>query len=107
MNLLKSIFQFFLTIIIDTERRPPHPLFRLSKIDGSGAVWPDHIVDVKRAICWVKDNISQYGGDPECIVIAGGSAGGHLSALAAVTPNNPLFQPGFEDKDTTVQVEFW
>ena len=46
---------------------------RLSKVDGSGAVWPDHIVDVKQAIVWIKDNIAQYGGDPDCIVIAGGT----------------------------------
>lgn len=77
--------------------------YRLSKFDGTGAVWPEHIVDVKRAICWVKENIELYGGDPNTIVICGGSAGGHLSALSAVTPNMPAFQPGFEDKDTTIQ----
>ena len=78
--------------------------YRLSKYDGSGAVWPDHIVDVKSAICWVKDNIASYGGDPTRIVIMGVSAGGHLASLAALTPNLPDFQPGFEDRDTSVQV---
>lgn len=66
------------------------------------STWPDHIVDVKRAIAWVKDNIADYGGDPNWIAITGGSAGGHLSALAALTGNDPRFQPGFEDADTTV-----
>jgi acetyl esterase/lipase len=65
--------------------------------------WPDHIVDVKRALAWVKAHIGEYGGDPDFIVITGGSAGGHLSALAALTPNDPQFQPGFEDADTRVQ----
>lgn len=65
--------------------------------------WPDHIVDVKRALAWVKAHISEYGGDPNFIAITGGSAGGHLSALAALTPNDPQFQPGFEDADTRVQ----
>jgi acetyl esterase/lipase len=65
--------------------------------------WPDHIVDVKQAIGWVKDNIGRYGGDPDFIAITGGSAGGHLSSLAALTPNRPEFQPGFEDADTSVQ----
>lgn len=38
------------------------------------------------------------------VVITGGSAGGHLAALAALTPNDPaLSRPGFEDADTTVQ----
>src|ERR1700758_5087282 len=66
--------------------------------------WPDHIVDVKRALAWVKAHISEYGGDPDFVAITGGSAGGHLSSLAALTPNDPQFQPGFEDADTRVQV---
>jgi acetyl esterase/lipase len=64
--------------------------------------WPDHIVDVKQALAWVKENIAAYGGDPNFVAITGGSAGGHLSALAALTPNDPKFQPGFEDADTSV-----
>jgi acetyl esterase/lipase len=67
------------------------------------STWPDHIVDVKRAIAWVKEHIAEYGGDPNFVVVTGGSAGGHLSALAALTPNDPAFQPGFEEADTTVQ----
>lgn len=67
------------------------------------AHWPAHIIDVKRAIGWVKREIAHYGGDPDFIVVTGGSAGGHLSALAALTANDPVFQPGFEDVDTSVQ----
>jgi acetyl esterase/lipase len=67
------------------------------------ATWPDHLVDVKRALAWVKTHIADYGGDPDFVVITGGSAGGHLSSLAALTPNEPEFQPGFEDADTRVQ----
>jgi acetyl esterase/lipase len=66
------------------------------------ATWPDHIVDVKRAIAWTRANIGQHGGDPANVVITGGSAGGHLAALAALTPGLPAFQPGFEDADTSV-----
>jgi acetyl esterase/lipase len=73
--------------------------YRLSPRDP----WPAHIVDVKRAIAWVKDNIADYGGDPDYVTITGGSAGGHLAALAALTPGDPDFQPGFEDADTSVQ----
>ncbi len=73
--------------------------YRLSPRDP----WPAHIVDVKAAIAWIRENIEAYGGDPNYIAITGGSAGGHLSALAAVTPNAPEFQPGFEDADTTIQ----
>ncbi|NND69010.1 MAG: alpha/beta hydrolase [Halioglobus sp.] len=67
------------------------------------AAFPAHIVDVKRAIAWVKDNIERFGGDPNYIAITGGSAGGHLSSLAALTPNRAQWQPGFEEADTTVQ----
>jgi len=66
------------------------------------ATWPDHIVDCKRAIAWVRDHIAEYGGDPSFLALSGGSAGGHLSALAAVTANDPEWQPGFEDADTSV-----
>jgi acetyl esterase/lipase len=65
--------------------------------------FPAQIVDVKRAIAWVKDHIEEYGGDPSYVVVTGGSAGGHLTALAALTPNDPAYQPGFETKDTRVQ----
>jgi len=64
--------------------------------------WPDHIVDVKRALAWVKENIADYGGDPDFVAVSGGSAGGHLTALTALTPNDPQYQPGFEDADTSV-----
>jgi acetyl esterase/lipase len=64
--------------------------------------WPDHIVDVKRALAWVKANIADYGGDPDFVAITGGSAGGHLAALAALTPNDPEYQPGFPEADTSV-----
>jgi acetyl esterase/lipase len=66
------------------------------------AAWPDHIVDVKRALAWTRANIADHGGDPSFMVITGGSAGGHLSALAALTPGHAAFQPGFEDADTSV-----
>ncbi len=66
------------------------------------ATWPAHIVDCKRAIAWVRQHIAEYGGDPAFIAVTGGSAGGHLAALAALTPNEPEWQPGFEDLDTSV-----
>ena len=65
--------------------------------------WPSHIFDVKRAIAWVRDNIADFGGDPGFIAVTGGSAGGHLSSLAALTQGDPALQPGFEDADTSVQ----
>ncbi len=66
------------------------------------ATWPAHIVDCKRAVAWVRQHIAEYGGDPGFIAVSGGSAGGHLSALLALTPGTPEWQPGFEDLDASV-----
>jgi len=66
------------------------------------ATWPDHIIDCKRALVWVREHISEYGGDPSFLAVSGGSAGGHLAALVALTPGQPQWQPGFEEADTSV-----
>ena len=44
---------------------------------------PVLIQDVLRAIAWVKANIKDHNGDRDFIALSGGSAGGHLVALAA------------------------
>lgn len=68
-----------------------------------GARMPAHLVDVKHAIAWTREHAAEHGGDPRFIAITGGSAGGHLVALAALTANQPQWQPGFESVDTRVQ----
>ena len=65
--------------------------------------FPAHLVDVKRALSWVREHGPAYGADPDFVAITGGSAGGHLATLAALTPGDPEYQPGFEEADTTVQ----
>ncbi|KAF9379812.1 hypothetical protein CPB97_008750 [Podila verticillata] len=67
------------------------------------AGYPTQLLDCKRALRWVKDEIRTFGGNPDNIVMAGESAGGQLAAMLALTPNMPEFQPGFETVDTTVQ----
>jgi acetyl esterase/lipase len=67
------------------------------------ARWPEHIVAIKRAVAWIREHIVDYGGDGSFLAATGGSAGGHLAALLALTPNDPSLQPGFEDADTTIQ----
>jgi acetyl esterase/lipase len=73
--------------------------YRLAPRDA----FPAHVIDVKQAIAWIREHIASYGGDPDYIAITGGSAGGHLCALAALTANDREWQPGFEDADTSVQ----
>ena len=65
--------------------------------------FPAQIIDVKRAIAWTRRHAERFGADPAHIAVSGGSAGGHLAALAALTPNDAEYQPGFEDADTAVQ----
>ncbi|MHB8464738.1 MAG: alpha/beta hydrolase [Acidimicrobiales bacterium] len=65
--------------------------------------FPEHLIDVKRALAWVKTHIQEHGGDPSRIVVSGGSAGGHLAALIALTAGRPELQPGFEDADLRVE----
>ncbi|NIH79530.1 alpha/beta hydrolase [Amycolatopsis viridis] len=67
------------------------------------AHWPDHIVGVKRAVAWIREHIGEYGGDPAFLAATGGSAGGHLAALLALTADDAGLQPGFAGADTRVQ----
>jgi len=66
------------------------------------ATWPDHLLDCKAALAWVRDHIAEYGGDPDLVCVTGGSAGAHLATMLALTPNEPQYQPGFESTDTSV-----
>jgi acetyl esterase/lipase len=50
------------------------------------APWPASIEDAKCAVRWVRANADSLGVDPGRIAVAGGSAGGHLSAMVALTP---------------------
>jgi acetyl esterase/lipase len=50
------------------------------------APWPAALEDVKCAIRWMRANAAELGLDPERIAVCGGSAGGHLAAMAALTP---------------------
>jgi acetyl esterase/lipase len=66
------------------------------------ARFPAPLVDVKKVIAWVREHGREYGADPTAVFLAGSSAGGHLASLAAFTPNDPVFQPGFEAADSSV-----
>ncbi len=63
---------------------------------------PHALIDCKAAIAWIREHAEEYGVDPDMICVTGGSAGGHLAALVALTGNDPALQPGFEEADTTV-----
>ncbi|NJM89501.1 MAG: alpha/beta hydrolase [Hydrococcus sp. RU_2_2] len=57
------------------------------------AIFPAQILDVKKAVRWLRQNAAQYKLDPNRFGALGDSAGGHLSALlgtsAGVSPLEP------------------
>ena len=68
-----------------------------------GATFPDHLIDTKAALVWVREHGTEYGADVSFIAVAGGSAGGHLAALTGLTENDNRYQPGSASADTSVQ----
>ena len=64
------------------------------------------ITDAKSAIRWFKQHAAELGIDPRRIITGGGSAGGHISALATLNPglNDPA-DP--KDIDTSVVAYLW
>jgi acetyl esterase/lipase len=58
-----------------------------------GFPWPAQIEDVTRGLGWIKKNIASFGGDPDRVVVAGGSAGGHLASLLALSSHDPTWRP--------------
>lgn len=58
------------------------------------AVFPAQIEDCKSAVRWLRAHATEYGYDPKRIAAAGDSAGGHLTALLAVTGDVKDFDEG-------------
>jgi acetyl esterase/lipase len=54
---------------------------------------PGMVGDAKRAVAWVREHAAELGVDPDRIVLAGGSSGGHLALLAAYAPGEPALTP--------------
>ena len=65
----------------------------------------DSVEDCQRALLWLKENASKFGGDASKVGVMGGSAGGHLSALLATGGgDSDLCGEVFKDpKDAKVQ----
>jgi para-nitrobenzyl esterase len=61
-----------------------HPLLRVQ--DGEAGVANFALLDMTAALEWVRDNISEFGGDPRQVTITGVSAGGEAVQLLMVMP---------------------
>jgi acetyl esterase/lipase len=55
--------------------------------------FPDALLDVNRAVRWVRAHSYEFGIDPEQVVVYGHSAGAHLAAMLGTTWNEPTLQP--------------
>ena len=64
--------------------------YRLSNL----AKFPAQLHDCKGAVRWLRANAKKFGYDPNKIVAAGTSAGGHLSALMATSHGVPGLEGG-------------
>lgn len=77
--------------------------FNLNYRLSPGATFPEHLIDLKAGLAWIREHADEWNIDPDFIAVTGGSAGGHLAALMALTANDPEYQPGFEDADTSLR----
>ena len=102
MFFISFAFPFFFTSIeLNCICTSPNTKYRFIRKHA----FPAQLVDVKRAIAFVRKLAPNYGGDSAFIAATGGSAGGHLSSLCALTNNayKEVLQPGFEEQDCTLQ----
>jgi acetyl esterase/lipase len=66
--------------------------------------WPTNLHDCKRAVRWLRKNADKYQIDPDHIGAIGGSAGGHLVAMLAVTGPEAGLEPS-EDSNISSRVQ--
>ena len=65
--------------------------------------WPQSVYDAKTAVRWLRKNAATIGINPDRIGAIGGSAGGNLASMLAVT--GPA--DGLDPKEPLVPFEFW
>lgn len=61
------------------------------------------VSDAKAAVAYLREHAVALGVDPDRIGVIGASAGGHLASMVALTAGDSSLQPGFEDRDCSVQ----
>ncbi|MGN6553240.1 MAG: alpha/beta hydrolase fold domain-containing protein [Verrucomicrobiota bacterium] len=71
---------------------------------GKYAVWPTNLWDCKTAVRWLRKNADRLGVDPERIGVLGGSAGGHLAAMVALTTSSDGLDPAEPYGDISCRV---
>jgi acetyl esterase/lipase len=54
------------------------------------AGFEEHLADARSVLDWARTHAGGYGGDPDRVVMAGSSAGAHLTSLLALDPDTHL-----------------
>ena len=65
----------------------------LASKDNTAVTWPQNLHDCKTAVRWLRKNAARLQLDPDHIGAIGGSAGGHLTAMLAVTETKDGLDP--------------
>ena len=76
-----------------------------NEIDVPRGQFPDHIVDVKASIRWLRAHADEYDLDPDRFATWGSSAGAHLATLAGTMGNIEEVQGSLYDVDPSVYPE--
>ncbi len=71
---------------------------------SSVAVYPAAVEDAKCAVRWMKKNAAAIHVDPKRIVVAGGSAGGHLSMMVGYSSDVPALEGNGGHQDFSSRV---
>lgn len=66
-----------------------------------GAGFEDHLADARAVVTWAHTHAHEHGGDASTLAMAGSSAGGHLTALCALTQHSQP-DPGTSRIDAAV-----
>lgn len=70
---------------------------------GVAGRFPAPVLDLKRAVRWLRAHAAAYGIDPAHIAAAGGSAGGTLAAMLGATNGDAAFTEGEAAPSSDVQ----
>lgn len=65
----------------------------LANPKGTNVVWPQNLYDCKTAVRWLRKNADRLQINPDKIGAIGGSAGGHLVSMLAVTEAKDGLEP--------------
>ena len=67
--------------------------YTLAAKERTTPAWPQNLHDCKTAVRWLRKNAEKLHIDPDNIGAIGGSAGGHLAAMLAITEANAGLDP--------------